>query len=133
MRLLPIPIRRHRLMTCTNCDQFNTEVRIQSPGQLARVATKIHAAVSEGILRYNSFESDRELIGQPSFMTLEVSGAFPDVMRYHFHCPVCGNCYGLFVEAYHGSGGKWSLLGKLPSNISVERDASPQSGSRPSP
>jgi hypothetical protein len=119
-------------MTCTYCDQFNTEVPIQSPAQLARVAVKIHAAVSEGILRYDSFESDRELIGQPSFMALELSGPLPDVMRYHFHCPACGNCYGLFVETYHGSGGKWSLLGNLPSNISVERDASPQSGSRPS-
>ena len=120
-------------MSCTNCDQFNTEIQIQSLGQLPRVAAKIHAAVSEGTLRYNSFESDRELIGQPSFMALDFSGSLPDLMRYHFHCPACGNCYGLFVKTYHGSGGKWSLLGNLPSNISVERDASPQSGSRPAP
>jgi hypothetical protein len=109
-------------MSCSNCDQFNTEVLIQSPGQFAKVGEKIRAAVTQGTLCYNSFESDRELIGQPSFLALEFAGPLPDVMRYHFHCPVCGNCYGLFVEADHGSGGAWSLLGNLPSNIAVKRD-----------
>lgn len=117
-------------MACANCDQFDTEVLIHSPGQFIRVAEKIRAAISEGVLVYNSFESDRELIGQPSFLALKLTTPFPDVMRYHFHCPQCGNCYGLFVEAYHGSGGKWSLLGNLPSNIAVDRDA-PQAA-RPS-
>lgn len=118
-------------MTCANCDQFNTEVVIQSLSQLARLGEKICAAVTEGILKYNSFESDRELIGQPSFMILKLSGPLPDVIRYHFHCPVCGNCYGLFVETFHGNGGKWSLLGNLPSNIAVEKDGA--KARRPSP
>lgn len=112
-------------MACANCDQFNTEVQIHSPGQFVRVAEKVRAAVSAGSLVYNSFESDRELIGQLSFMTLELAVPLPDVMRYHFHCPVCGNCFGLFVETYHGSGGKWSLLGNLPSSISVGKGAKP--------
>jgi len=118
-------------MTCANCDQFNTEVQIHFPGQFAQVAQKVRAAVAAGTLVYNSFESDRALIGQSSFLALELTAPFPDVMRYHFHCPVCGNCFGLFVEAYHGSGGKWSLLGNLPSNISVETDA--PKAARPSP
>ena len=108
-------------MTCDSCDQYNTEVLIYSPGQLIRISSMIRAGVEEGTLRYNNFESDRELIGQPSFMDLDLSGTLPDVMRYHFHCPHCGNCYGLFVETYHGSGGKWSLIGNLPSNISPQR------------
>ena len=111
------------MSACKNCDQFNTEVQIHSPGQFVRVAEKIRAAVTAATLVYNSFESDRELIGQPSFLSLELSGPLPDVMRYHFHCPICGNCFGLFVEAYHGSGGKWSLLGNLPSNTTLKRDA----------
>ncbi len=110
-------------MGCSNCDQFNTEIRIQSPSQLAEVGDKIGAAVIEGNLFYNSFESDRELIGQPSFMILKFDGPLPDVIRYHFHCPVCGNCYGLFVETYHGSGGTWSLLGNLSANIAVDSSA----------
>jgi len=108
-------------MDCTNCDPFNTEIHIGSPGQFARVVQEIRTAVAEGRLIYNAFESDRELVGQQSFVTLDMNGPLPDLVRHHFHCPVCGNCYGLFVELYHGSGGTWSLLGNLPSNILVER------------
>jgi hypothetical protein len=108
-------------ITC--CDPYDTEVLIHSPGQLAKIGKKIRAAVNDGVLRYNSFESDRELMGQPAFMTLDFSGVLPDVMRYHFHCPRCGNGYALSIEVYHGRGGKWGYVGNLPSNISAERDA----------
>lgn len=108
-------------MTCASCDQFDIEISIQSPIQLARISGKIRTAIADGILAYNSFESDRELIGQPSFLTLEPNGPFPDVMRYHFHCPNCRDCYGLFVETYHGSGGTWSIVKNPPSNRTVDR------------
>lgn len=94
-------------MSCAACDQYDTEVLIQSLGQLARVAQKVRAAITNGVLRYNVFEYDRELIGQPSFMELDLSSSIPDTMRFHFQCPTCSSCFGLFVEAYHGSGGKW--------------------------
>ncbi len=102
---------------CTVCDAFDTKIEIRSPGQLESVCVKVKAAVADGTLVYNSFESDRELIGQQSFMELDPAGPFPDVLRYHFHCKRCGNCYGLFVETYHGAGGTWSLVGNLPSLI----------------
>lgn len=102
-------------MRCENCDQFNTEVAIRSPSDFRRIAGSIRGAIDAGILRYNSFESSRELVGQSSFMDLDLAGGpLPDVMRYHVNCPVCGNCFGLFVETYHGSGGRWSFLGRVP-------------------
>jgi hypothetical protein len=103
-------------MGCERCGAFDAEVAIQTPEVFRSVAEKVRKAVSEGTLSYNSFESSRELIGQPSFMELDLSSALPDVLRYHFDCKRCGNCYGLFVETYHGSGGKWFRTGKLPSN-----------------
>jgi hypothetical protein len=103
-------------MPCASCDQFDIEISIHSPSQLARISGKIQTAIADGVLVYNSFESDRELIGQPSFLTLDVNEPFPDVMRYHFHCPICRDCYALFVETYHGSAGTWSLLKNRPSN-----------------
>jgi hypothetical protein len=108
-------------MTCASCDQFDIEISIQSPSQLARISGKIRSAIADGILVYCSFDSDRELIGQPSFMTLDLNGPFPDVMRYHFNCPICRDCYGLFVEAYHGSCGTWSLLKNPLSTKKVDR------------
>ena len=103
-------------MGCERCDAFDTEVAIPTPRVLRNVAQKIREAVLGGVLSYNSFESSRELIGQPSFMDLDLSGSLPDVLRHHFDCKRCGNCYGLFVETYHGSGGKWFCTGNLPSN-----------------
>ena len=100
-------------MGCAKCDEFDVEIPIQSFSLFLRIANKVRAAVARGTLSYNSFESSRELVGQPSFLELDLGGPLPDVMRYHFHCPSCGTCFGLFVEAYHGSGGKWSRLGKI--------------------
>src|SRR5262245_24745844 len=101
-------------MGCERCAAFDTEVPIPTPGVFRSVAQKIREAVLGGILSYNSFESSRELMGQPSFMELDTSGPLPDVLGYHFDCLQCGNCYGLFVETYHGSGGKWFRTGNLP-------------------
>ena len=100
-------------MSCEHCEEFDTEIPIQSPSSLARVAGKIRTAVTNGKLSYNSFESSRELVGQPSFLELDLSEQIPDVIRYHFQCPHCGTCFGLFVEAYHGSGGKWFTSGRV--------------------
>ena len=100
---------RDMLMSCTACDQFDTSIVISSPGQFRRIAGKVRDAVASGVLRYNTFESDRELIGQPSFVELDLSaGQIPDVMRYYFECPHCRESYTLFIEAYHGGGGTWS-------------------------
>lgn len=109
-------VRRQEDMGCERCDAFDTEVAIPTPEVLRTVVQKVREAVQNGTLSYSSFESSRELIGQQSFMELDMAGPFPDVIRYHFGCQRCGNCYGLFVETYHGSGGKWFCLGKLPSN-----------------
>ena len=107
-------------MQCSNCDQFDTKIAIGSPGQLPRIVASVREAVAADTLRYNSFESSRELIGQASFLDLDLGEALPDVFRYHFDCPICGKRYGLFVETYHGSGGTWSCTGQLPPNNSFK-------------
>ena len=107
-------------MHCSNCHEMNVAIAIESPGQLRRIAQSVREAVQTDVLRYNSFESDRELVGQASFLDLDLAAPLPDVVRYHFDCPVCGRCFGLFVETYHGSGGSWSCTGQLPPNNSFK-------------
>lgn len=103
-------------MGCDRCAAFDAEVIITTPGGLRDVVARVRSAVDAGTLSYNSFESSRELVGQPSFMDLDGSSALPDVLRYHFDCQRCGNCYGLFVATFHGSGGKWARTGRLPAS-----------------
>lgn len=107
-------------MHCGDCESFNAEIAIHSPGQFVRIAEKVRSAVSTGTLEYNSFESSRELFSQPSFLYLDLVAPLPDVMRYHFQCPKCGTCFGLFSETYHGSGGRWFVSGQLPPNNSFK-------------
>jgi hypothetical protein len=111
----PAQTDRARHMGCERCDAFDVELAIPTPAMLRSVAEKARDAVRNGTLSYNSFESSRELIGQQSFMDLELSTSLPDVLRYHFDCKHCGNCYALFVETYHGAGGKWFRTGSVPS------------------
>ena len=95
---------------CELCDEFDTEIQIHGPEQLRRIMKKILEAMNDKKLSYNSFESDRALIGQTSFLQLDISSSLPDVIRYYFDCEKCGNVFGLLVETYHGQGGKWSKL-----------------------
>lgn len=95
---------------CDVCIEYDTEIAINGPVQLRRITSKVRAAVEEGKLEYNSFESDRALVGQESFMNIDIEGSLPDVIRYYFECPSCGSAFGLMAETYHGQGGSWSKL-----------------------
>lgn len=61
-------------MSCASCEEFDVIVELRLPGQLARVIGKIRAAVEAHSLHYESFESDRELVGQVPFASLAVNG-----------------------------------------------------------
>ena len=92
------------------CDEYDIEISIDGPDQLKRLVAKLRAAVDSGVLRCNDFESSRALIGQVPFADLDLARQSPDVIRYYFDCADCGAPFGLFVETFHGSGGKWSRL-----------------------
>lgn len=111
-------------MSCPFCKEFDVIVELRSPGQLARVIEKVHAGVEGHALRYESFESDRELIGQSPFTSIAVNGPWPDVMRYHFTCHSCRTSFLLEAETYHGAGGTWRPLAP-PSNPLLQRTATP--------
>ena len=98
---------------CNVCDEYDIKIKISSPAQLRRLMKKVKDAIDNKKLSYNSFESDRALIGQISFIELDLDGNFPDVVRYYFDCVNCRNVFGLIVETYHGQGGAWSKIGKL--------------------
>jgi 5-methylcytosine-specific restriction endonuclease McrA len=95
---------------CEACDTFDTQVAIDGPRQLQRIVAKVWAAVADGVLRCNEFESSRALIGQKPFSELNLDQSIPDVLCYYFECTSCGSVFGLEAEAFHGQGGRWSKL-----------------------
>ena len=96
---------------CSACHAFKMGIQIHSPNDLTAICSKIHAAITDGTLIYNAFESDRELNGQASFLSFNPNGPFPYFFRHHFHCSSCGNCFSLFAETFPDSGAKWLFLG----------------------
>lgn len=111
-------------MSCAACGTFQLAVDIHSPSLLDRVVADIRSATEHGLLKYEAFESDRELVGQPSFLQLRANEPWPDVMRYHFSCPQCGVTFLLEAETYHGTGGAWRKTSQQPSNPTLQRTAS---------
>ena len=95
---------------CERCDPFDIEIAITGPRQLRRIVSKVQAAIADGRLRCNEFESSRALIGQKPFSQLDPEEPTPDVLRSYFECEHCGNVFGLMVETFHGKGGNWSKL-----------------------
>lgn len=98
---------------CSICDEFDIEIQIHGPEQLQRLMNKVKDAIANKKLSYNSFESDRALIGQASFLKLDIDESLPDVIRYYFDCENCRNVFALIVETYHGQGGTWCRLGSI--------------------
>jgi hypothetical protein len=116
--------RGHGRMGCERCDPFDAEVPIGTRAVLRSVAERVRQAIRTGTLCYNSFESSRESIGQRPFLDLDLAGVLPDVLRYHFDCENCGNCYGLFVETFDGTRGRWFLTGRSPANKTARKTRS---------
>mgnify|MGYP006946476343 CR=1 FL=1 len=110
-------------MRCSACEDFQLTVDICSPSLLDRVVADVRAATAQNILKYEFFESDRELFGQPSFLQLQAGEPWPDFMRYHFSCTRCGSSFLLEAETYHGSGGSWRQTGQQPSNPALQPTA----------
>jgi hypothetical protein len=93
---------------CETCESYDVTIHIHSPAQLRNVLKKLRQAVMKNELHYNHQESQRVLSAQVSFMSLNLSGQYPDVLCYYFSCPRCGNSFALSVETYHGRGGSWT-------------------------
>ncbi len=94
-------------MSCERCAPFRQPLPVRGPAELASVVERVRQAVADGVLEYLPFESDRALVGQPSFLALDLAGPWPDVFEYRFCCAQCGRRFRLVAETYHGSGGSW--------------------------
>ena len=97
-------------MNCEHCAPFGAALAVQGPGEFESIVERVRQAVADGVLEYNAFESEQDLAGQPSFLSLDLAGPWPDVMRYRFECPQCGRRFDLTADAYHGLGGVWRAV-----------------------
>ena len=98
-------------MSCERCAPFATTLPIRGPADLAAITEHVRQAVADGRLEYAAFETEPTLAIEPSFLTLDLAGPLPDVIRYQFACPCCGQGFEITAETYHGVGGSWRPIG----------------------
>jgi hypothetical protein len=97
-------------MGCRSCAPFETPLPIRGAAEFEGVVERVRQAVADGVLQYDAYDPDLAFAGQPSFLSLDLGGPWPDVARYHFSCMSCGQLFRLAVETYHGTGGRWSAV-----------------------
>ena len=101
-------------MGCKNCAELSTETTFHSPPEALHFVAQLKQAVRNNVLQYNSFQSDREVPGQTTFMEIaNFYGKLPRTMVHHFDCRECGNVYTLRDEGSSGNNVRWYRAGNL--------------------
>jgi hypothetical protein len=85
----------------------DTEVRVSSPGGLARVLRDAKQCVAEGVLR--QVRPVDAPFAIDDLLTVPDEGPWPDYLEAYFEDRQ-GQRYKLVVETYHGSGGSWGRV-----------------------
>jgi hypothetical protein len=94
---------------CSKCSELRTTINIGSAAELANVLKVVRDNLEDGTLVEAAYWPPGQIkMSRPSFLSIPVSGPWPDYAEYYFSCAACGQLYRLSVETYHGAGGKWS-------------------------
>lgn len=97
-------------MACRNCAPFETPLPIHGPADFEGIVERVRQAVADEVLEYDPHQPDANFAVQPSFLSLDLGGPWPDTARYHFSCASCGQPFRLSLDTFHGTGGRWSSL-----------------------
>jgi hypothetical protein len=93
---------------CKECDIVAQTREIRTPDDLRDLVQIIKSALDLKILIEDLYWPSEQLRPvQPPFSTLSQEGPWPDDIEYYFACKHCKRRFHLFVDTYHGSGGKW--------------------------
>jgi|GEM_PF-1824897 len=99
-----------RRMACRNCAAFGTPLTIHGPIEFEGIVERVRQAVADEVLEYDPYQPGATFAAQPSFLSLDLGGPWPDAARYHFNCVACGQPFRLSLDTYHGTGGRWTPL-----------------------
>lgn len=93
-------------MTCERCADLCVLYPIRKPREFRRALAIAAENVADGTL---SEVPDPEAppLDQPTFAAVAAGGQWGDFTTFRFRCTQCGECFVLFAETYHGSGGSW--------------------------
>jgi hypothetical protein len=79
---------------------------IRSPSDLESLLVLLSRLLDAGVLR--QCEAARASQGSIDLRTLRADGPWPDILEAEF-VSADGRRYELFVDTYHGTGGRWRV------------------------
>lgn len=68
--------------------------------------------IAAGLLRQPALT--RGFVSATPFADLAAGAAWDDIVSYYFQCRFCGQGFRLGAETYHGGGGRWEVVSRLP-------------------
>ena len=99
---------------CLHCVGLRQRFKIRSPGELEKAIRVVRDNVSDGTIIEIPSRSGHASI---PFSALNSKGPWDDVVGYAFRCASCGQLFYLSAETYHGSGGEWSPVSSIESEM----------------
>ena len=89
-------------MSCEECHELRTH-RFGSRTDLVNALKVAAEEVDRGVLAPVA-SRERTIPEQVAIGSALWAGAFPDAVRYHFKCTVCGDLFELAADTEHGNG-----------------------------
>jgi hypothetical protein len=97
--------------TCQRCIDVNATVQVGSRSDLEKVLKVVRDNLQDGTIVESTYWPPGQIqMNRPAFLSIPVSGPWPDYLEYYFACSACGQIYRLVVEAYRGFGGSWAPI-----------------------
>lgn len=94
---------------CEKCKDLRKIFNIELPAHLQEAISIAQQSMVDGTI--SVIEDGANNWSQP-FSQLVSTGAWDDIVEYHFECNFCGQGFQLNAETYHGGGGEWKPLAK---------------------
>ena len=99
--------------TCVRCHDLDTTVAINSAAAMENVLRVVRDNLNDGtIVEAAYWPAGKIKIVRPAFLSIPVSGPWPDYLEVYFSCSSCGQLYRLTAETYRGFGGSWSRVNR---------------------
>ena len=90
------------MAACPKCDGFMEGVSFEKPRDYLELARRLIFFVDQGIFVVKECTCPLPDLFNPQWPA--------DIVEHNFQCSVCGRCYQLFADTYHGHA-CWGLTG----------------------
>lgn len=97
---------------CKICRKLNKRKDIITPKHLKKIFKKIKELIENDVFIEINPDTGNIILKETTIdhIKKEIQGSWGDIIDYYFNCKYCNQKYHLYIDTYHGSGGKWEPI-----------------------